>query len=111
MHMDEFRHLFGERERMQWNAQKRGYAFVDLDRIKVGPNVTALISAELAREFKVFPVKVERNQAWVIMLDPDDREARDALYRATGCEIVPVMGLPAAIHWAIDCYYPQAEET
>lgn len=94
---------------MQWDAQKRGFAFVDLDRVKVSPEVTALIPAELARQLSVIPVKVKGNQAWVVMLDPDDREARDALYRATGCEIVPVMALPEAIHWAIDCYYPQTD--
>lgn len=62
-------------------------------------------SAELARKYRVFPVKVERENLYVATNDPTDVEAADALRVATGMNIVPVVCTVRELDRALQKWY------
>ncbi len=71
----------------------------------VDPQVFKYIPVEIARKYKIFPLKRRGRTLIVAMSDPTDYTIVDNLKFITGYEIEPVLATETSIMRAIDQYY------
>ena len=95
----------GEREVFQAKAQEIGYGFVDLDRVTVESSAYNVVPDRIAKNHSVMPVKKDGTTLYLAMSNPNNIMALDDVKMASGCRVVPVLALPAAIDDAIKKYY------
>lgn len=91
---------------MQAKAQAMGYGFADLDRIVPDPIAYSMLSGDLARKWRVLPVKVDRSTMWLAMEDPAQIQRIEFVRQATACRVVPVLVLSDALTDALQRIYP-----
>lgn len=82
-----------------------GIPHVDLDRYRIEPEVLAVIPEEVARRYRVLPIRVQDNRLTMAMLDPFDFYTIDHLAMITGMEIDPVISTREGMERALDRYY------
>ena len=75
----------------------------DLDDIP--PEVTQLISRDLAKKYNAIPFKRQRNSVSVALMDPLDLEAIQELQFITGCVIKSFMTSEVRILYGLEHYY------
>ena len=90
-------------------------SFVDLKAFykEIKPEVTKLVSEELARRFGLIPIKLEDNKLTLAMFDPLDVVALDTIRIKTGLKTTQVVAIEKDIVEAIEyCYHqsPHMEE-
>jgi hypothetical protein len=73
---------------------------------KVLPKVLSLITADMASEFRVVPIEVDRDKNLALaMIDPSDTHAVDEIGFFTQLSVFRVVAPPTAIAWALQRYY------
>lgn len=97
--------MVGEREIAQAKAQEMGYNFVDLDRYQIESSALNVVREQIAKNHQVIPVKKDGMNLYVAMADPNNIQTMDDVRLASGCRVIPVVALPAAIEDAIRKYY------
>lgn len=97
--------LVGEREILQAKAQEAGMAFADLDRVQIDSNAINVVPERLVKAHNAIPVKKDGQTLWVAMSKVGDIMAMDDIKMASGCRVIPVVAVPAAIDDAIKKYY------
>jgi len=97
--------MVGEREVAMARAQELGYNFVDLDRHQVESSAINVVREQIAKNHTIIPVKKDGSTLYVAMADVTNIQAIDDVRLASGCRVIPVMALPAAIEDAIRKYY------
>ena len=97
--------LVGERELLQAKAQEAGIAFADLDRVQIDSSAINVVPDRIVKAHNAIPVKKDGQTLWVAMSKPGDIMALDDFKMASGCRVIPVMAVPAAIDDAIKKYY------
>jgi len=86
-------------------ARQFAVPFVDLSKAKLPESVTSLISADLAREYKVVPVKKEPSGVVLAIDDPERMmEIEDLRFKA-GIEFRVALTPPAALRAALKQFY------
>ena len=86
-------------------ARQFAIPFVDLSKAKLPESVTSLISADLAREYKVVPVKKEPSGVVLAVDDPERMiEIEDLRFKA-GIEFRVALTPPLALRAALKQYY------
>lgn len=71
----------------------------------IDPEAVKTLPRELAEKYGVMPLKRERRNLWVAMVDPTDLAAVDALGFATGCVIKTAVAPEARIQYALETHY------
>ncbi len=79
--------------------------FIDLNDYSFDPAVIDLLSSELARRHKVFPVFRIENTLTITMANPGDVQVIDIIHRETGYEIEPSVSPESEILRAIEANY------
>jgi len=74
-------------------ANQLNIPYVRLKKENLDPAAVALVPAKLARRYGLFPLFLSGSELSVAMSDPLNREAVDALAKATGCQIAISVGL------------------
>ena len=97
--------FIGEEELIKALSEQLGVQYVSLRNYQVDPKVINLVPEELARTYQVLPLFAIENDLTVAMANPLDVLAIDALSRATGMKILPVVCSEDEIREAIDHYY------
>ena len=97
--------FIGEEELIKALSEQLGVQYVSLRNYQVDPKVINLVPEELARTYQVVPLFAIENDLTVAMANPLDVLAIDALSRATGMKILPVVCSEDEIREAIDHYY------
>lgn len=97
--------MVGEREVAMARAQELGYNFVDLDRHQVESSAINVVREQIAKNHTIIPVKKDGSTLYVAMADVTNIQAIDDVRLASGCRVIPVMALTAAIEDAIRKYY------
>ncbi len=70
------------------------------------PKVISLISSDIASEFRVVPMEIDRDKNLALaMIDPSDTHAVDEIGFFTGLSVFRVVAPPTAIAWALQRYY------
>jgi len=101
------RGLVGEREVLQAKAMASGLGFVDLERVQIEPSAFTDVPPDLVTRTRSIPVKRDGGTLFVVVSSSNDSAAIDAFKEATGCRIVPVFAVSAAINEAIEKYFPE----
>lgn len=68
------------------------------------------ISPQLAREYQVVPLAIERDALTIAMMNPLDSSCLEVLRHATGVRIRPVVGLYSALLEMLARFYPEEDE-
>ncbi len=97
--------LVGEREILQAKAQEAGMAFADLDRVQIDSAAINVVPDRIVKAHNAIPVKKDGQTLWVAMSNPGNIMALDDIKMASGCRVIPVVAVPAAIEDAIKKYY------
>jgi hypothetical protein len=86
-------------------ASQFGLDTVDLNKYEVPQDVLALVSRDLARQWKIIPIFKHGNQLTVAIANPLDMEAVDKLGESLSLTIQPVVSCLSDIEAALDRYY------
>src|SRR5580658_6489288 len=97
--------LITERDRVRCLGEQWGVPYVDLSETRVEEDVTSIITQELARRFKVFPIERGQKKITLAMKNPLDIFAIDEIRLITGKEVEPVIATEEDIINAITNNY------
>ena len=93
--------LVSERDRVRIMGEHWGVPYADLSSEPINPVVATLISQDLARRYKVLPIKLDGAKLHLAMKNPLDIFATDEIRVITGKEVVPVIATEEDILFAI----------
>ena len=71
----------------------------------VPPEIIKLIPKEIAEEYKIIPLRLEKKRLTVAMWDPGDLASIDAISFITGYIIIPVVCSELRLLLALEQYY------
>jgi type IV pilus assembly protein PilB len=91
-------------------AEAQGVPYVDLTQVTIPPSIIELVPESLARERIVLPYAQENGALKVIMSDPSDLDALQALQFILNKDIHPVLSPREQILEAINRHYGQTEQ-
>jgi type IV pilus assembly protein PilB len=91
-------------------AEAMGVPYVDLTQVTIPPSIIELVPESLARERVVLPFAQENGALKVIMSDPSDLDALQALQFILNKDIHPVLSPREQILEAINRHYGQTEQ-
>lgn len=78
---------------------------LNLSKLKLDENLINSIDPEILRKYYCLPIKKVKNILSVVMADPIDYQAIDALEKATQCQINPILGKFSEITAVLDKQY------
>lgn len=78
---------------------------VHLARVKISPEVTALVPKKMAERYCLIPVSCDKQSLSVAMSDPVNVNAIDDLRRTTGKVVRPLLATDKDVREAIEQYY------
>jgi hypothetical protein len=96
----------GDRMLCQYEAQRHGYAFVDLSRVTIESEAINVLRPEMGRSLHVLPLKVDGLHAWICMELPPSPKLIERLRVETGLNVIPVGTLAEALSLSVRYYYP-----
>ena len=82
-----------------------GIEFVDLNKVQIDPSMAQIVPRNLARAYRVVPVKMENNQLYLAMEDPLNFRALEVVREATRKRVVPMIAYSNAISRALSVLY------
>jgi len=100
--------LLDDDNRAKALARQLKFPFISLKEREIPPQVTSLVTAEVARTHVVLPVELAGGKLLVAMADPLDASAIQVLRMVTGMSIEVVVASREDILEAIGRYYPTA---
>jgi len=83
------------------------YKFLDIKSIEPDPEAVIHIPKRVARSYKLIAVRKSQNSLAVVMANPLDEEALDALRSVTDLEILPFVGKLSDLKEAVEKFYPE----
>ncbi|MHC5110310.1 MAG: GspE/PulE family protein [Planctomycetota bacterium] len=92
-------------------AAQTGMEPVDLGKIDVPPEVSAIMSAQMANTYRVVPFEMDNatNTVYLAMDNPDNFVATDDLRTLLGFEIKAFLCKAGELQTSLDRYYPEGE--
>jgi len=97
--------LITERDRVRCLGEQWGVTYVDLTEIQIAEDVVSAVTQELARRFKVIPIKRSPKRITLAMKNPLDIFAIDEIRLITGKEVEAVIATEEDIINAISANY------
>jgi len=91
-------------------AKQLDIQYIQLDQIKIEPQIIAMLPQAVVRKHKVIPIRMEGNELYVAFADPLNLPALDEIKLYTGCQIKQMITTEEEIDKAIEKYY-KVEET
>lgn len=82
-----------------------GVEFIDLSKTVIPPELTRVLSKNIAQKFGVIPVKVEYDKLYLAMSDPLNFVALEEVRAATRKKIIPLISTSQAVDLAILTLY------
>ncbi|MCQ9206370.1 MAG: PilZ domain-containing protein [Omnitrophica bacterium] len=102
------RGLINEKDLVKSLTQQFGLPFLPLGAYKIPDEVIKMISPELAKKYLVVPIDKIQDVLSVVMANPFDRGAINAVEKATGCWVQRFVGIFSDIQNALHTYYKLA---
>lgn len=94
-----------EAELIEALRMQLGIEFVDLSQIDIDPDMSRVLSKNVARQYNVVPIKTTLEEVYLAMSDPLNFLAIEAVKAATRKRVVPVLATNDAIQRAIMTLY------
>ena len=93
-------------------AAQSGIGMVDLTKLDIGPEVIAVMPAQMANTYRVIPYELntERNELTIALESPDNFVATDDLQTLLGMKIKAALCSSAELQKALDRYYPEGQQ-
>lgn len=82
-----------------------GIDFIDLTTTDIDPEMTKLVSKNLAKKFSVVPVKTQGDELYLAMADPLNFIATEEVKAASRKRIIPMIATQSAVDHAISALY------
>ena len=82
-----------------------GIDFIDLTNAKIDSTLTSLIPKQIARQFRLIPVKIEGDKIYVAMQDPLNFRAIEAVKDLARKRVIPLFAYKDAIERALAVLY------
>ncbi len=82
-----------------------GIDYVDLTKVRIPVEMAHTVPKNIAKQYQVVPVKVERDELYLAMADPLNFYAIEEVRRAVKKKVVPVISTAAAIDHSIMVLY------
>lgn len=82
-----------------------GIDFIDLNKVKVDPTLVSLIPRNLAKQYRVVPVKLEKDTLYLAMEDPLNFMAIEAVKNASHKRVVPMIAYSSSMDRALSVFY------
>ena len=102
--------LIDERRFAEWIAKVAELPIVDPLPSGAIAQLQHRISPQLAREYLVVPLAIERDSLTVAMINPLDQAAIEILRHATGMRIRAVVAMYGALSDALERFYPEQDQ-
>lgn len=98
--------LIGEDELVRYLSKQLEVPFVPPEQLlSIPPDVIKLISRDMAEEYKIIPLSLDKKRLTVAMWDPSDLSAVDAISFITGYIIKPLVCSELRLLLALEQYY------
>ncbi|HWA83370.1 MAG TPA: GspE/PulE family protein, partial [Fimbriimonadaceae bacterium] len=97
--------LVSERDRVRCLGKVWGVPYIDLGEVNSDPDILGLLSGQLAKRCKCFPIELQDSRLVVAMANPLDIFVIDELRLATGHEIEPMIAVEEDILSALNNHY------
>ena len=93
-------------------AAQSGMARVELSKVDVSPEVTAVMTSQMANTFQVVPFErhIDRNELWIAMSNPENFVATDNLHTLLDFNIKAFICSEKELQTALERYYPEGEQ-
>jgi len=95
----------GEDTLLEAMEKQLGLPRINLQNLKVDPEVATSIPLEMTRRYQVIPVGREGNLLSLAMVDPQNLAALDEVERVTGCQVKPFIAGEGTIERLTDQYF------
>ncbi len=97
--------IITERNLIDALTMQLGIDFIDLTETSIDPEMTRLVSKNLAKRFSVVPVRVRGDELYLAMVDPLNFIAIEEIRAASRKRIVPMIATQSAMDHAISVLY------
>jgi type IV pilus assembly protein PilB len=92
-------------------AQRLGLPLIDLAAVQAAEPALPALTPEMARKFRMVPLRIRQNLIAVATDNPTNLEAVSTVEFTTGRRVVLLLAKPAAVHAAISRHYDRVEDT
>ena len=82
-----------------------GIEYIDLTKINIPPELSAVVPKNIAKQYQVVPVKLVKDELYLAMADPLNFYAIEDVKKATRKKVIPMVARAAAIDHAIMILY------
>lgn len=82
-----------------------GIDFIDLNKARIDPAIVKYVPKQMARQYRVVPVKVQGDRLWLAMEDPLNFRAVEDVKSASKKRVVPMIAYKDAISRAMSVLY------
>lgn len=82
-----------------------GIDFVDLNKARIDPSIAKYVPKNMARQYRVVPVKVQGDRLWLAMEDPLNFRAVEDVKSASRKRVIPMIAYKDAISRALSVLY------
>ncbi len=97
--------IITERNLIDALTMQLGIDFIDLTNTEIDPEMTRLVSKNLAKRYSVVPVRVRGDELYLAMVDPLNFIAIEEVRAASRKRVVPMIATQSAMNHAISILY------
>ena len=94
-----------ERQLIGALTRQLGIEFIDLTTAEISPEITQLVSKNIAKKYSVVPVQTRGDELYLAMVDPLNFIATEEVKAASRKRVVPMIATSAAMEHAIASLY------
>ncbi len=98
-------HYITEDQLIEILRMQLGIDFIDLNKAQIDPTLTSLVPRDIARRYRVIPVRTERDTLYLAMEDPMNFMAVEAVKDTSHRRVVPMIAYARAIERALFVLY------
>lgn len=98
-------HYITEDQLIDTLRMQLGIDFIDLNKARIDPSIAKYVPKNMARQYRVVPVKVQGDKLWLAMEDPLNFRALEDVKSASRKRVVPMIAYKDAISRALSVLY------
>ena len=97
--------IISERQLIEALQMQLGVEYVDLTKIRIPIEMAQTVPKNIAKQYQVVPIKVDKDELYLAMADPLNFYAQEEVRKAVKKRIIPVVSTASAIDHAIMTLY------
>lgn len=97
--------IITERQLIEALQMQLGIEYVDLSKTRIPITMAQVLPKNIAKQYQVVPIKVEKDELYLAMADPLNFYAIEEVHRAVKKKVIPVVSTSSSIEHAIMILY------